>query len=87
MSDTHEQGSVFVDSQSYRLPETVIPERYQIRLTPDLKTFTFAGEETITVTVREPVAEIILNAAELQIHNAVLTGADGKPLQGTITLD
>lgn len=87
MSDTQEQGSVFVDSQSYRLPETVIPERYQIRLTPDLKTFTFAGEETITVIVREPISEIILNAAELQIHTAVLTGADGEPLQGTITLD
>ena len=47
MSDTHEQGSVFVDDQSYRLPTTVTPERYQIRLTPDLKTFTFVGEETV----------------------------------------
>lgn len=87
MSDTHEQGSVFVDSQSYRLPETVTPERYQLRLTPDLKTFTFVGEETVTITVREPVTDIILNAAELQIHTATLTGADGKPHQATISLD
>jgi puromycin-sensitive aminopeptidase len=87
MPDTREQGSVFVDSQSYRLPDTVIPERYQIRLTPDLKAFTFAGEETIAVIVRKPVNEIVLNVAELQIHTVAITGVDGKTLQGTVTLD
>ena len=87
MSDTQEQGSVFVDSQSYRLPDTVIPERYHIRLTPDLKAFTFAGEETVTVTVREAVNEIVLNAAELQIHTVSVTAADGNTIQGTATLD
>src|SRR5262245_41442639 len=87
MSDTQEQGSVFVDSQSYRLPDTVIPERYQIRLTPDLKAFTFAGEETVTITVRESVNEIVFNAAELQIHTVSVTAASGNIIQRTATLD
>ena len=73
MSDTHEQGSVFVDDQPYRLPTTVTPERYQIRLTPDLKAFTFTGEETVSLSIHEPVKEISFNAAELQhpprLHN------------------
>ena len=32
------------DTASYRLPETATPERYVIRLTPDLTHFTFTGE-------------------------------------------
>lgn len=55
---------------SYRLPQTVIPERYELRLAPDLKTFKFDGEETITVEVKEPVKEILMNALELEVHNA-----------------
>src|SRR5216684_4451079 len=42
---------------NYRLPSAVVPTRYDIRLEPDLDTATFVGEETITVTVKEPVAE------------------------------
>ncbi len=34
----------------HRLPETATPERYVIRLTPDLTHFIFTGEETITLT-------------------------------------
>jgi puromycin-sensitive aminopeptidase len=87
MSDTHEQGSVFVDSQSYRLPETVTPERYQIRLTPDLKAFTFAGEEIVAITIHEPVSEIILNAAELTISDVTIIGTTGAFSKGTIRLE
>ncbi|HKA55052.1 MAG TPA: hypothetical protein VKJ47_15465, partial [Candidatus Binatia bacterium] len=61
MSDTRTYGSSTLDTQSYRLPETVRPERYEIRLTPDLTACTFAGEETVFVNVREPVTEIVLN--------------------------
>ena len=87
MSDTHEQGSVFVDDQTYRLPTSVTPERYQIRLTPNLKTFTFAGEETITLSIHEPVKEISFNAAELTISQATVTGVDGKAIVATVRLD
>ena len=38
----------------YRLPRSVVPSRYDLRLEPDLTTLTFRGEETIAVTVDEP---------------------------------
>jgi len=87
MPDTQEQGSVFVDAQTYRLPTSVTPERYQIRLTPDLKTFTFAGEEIVAITIHEPVKEITLNAAELTIHHVNVVSNEGKMIAGSVRID
>jgi puromycin-sensitive aminopeptidase len=87
MSDTRTYGSLSVDELSYKLPATVRPERYQIRLTPDLSAFTFAGEETISIQIVEPSKEIVLNAAELKIQTAVLTAQGGKSIPGATTLD
>jgi puromycin-sensitive aminopeptidase len=72
---------------SYRLPDDVLPERYEIRLAPDLGTSTFVGEETVFLRVRTPVREIVLNACELTIHEATVLHADGRTLSGTWTLD
>src|SRR5215470_8595715 len=87
MADTRSYGSITVDEQSYKLPATVRPERYQIRLTPNLTAFTFAGEETIAVQVLEPTTEIILNAAELQIHSVAVAAQNGQRATGAVTLD
>ncbi|MGH8911735.1 MAG: hypothetical protein ACRDVD_04420, partial [Acidimicrobiia bacterium] len=57
----------------YRLPRTVVPNRYRLRLAPDMEAFTFAGSETIDVTVETPTDEIVLNAIELEIVSAQLT--------------
>ena len=35
----------------HRLPRNVIPTHYDIKITPDLKNFTFDGEVTISVQV------------------------------------
>ncbi len=77
---------------SYRLPTAVVPSRYDLRLEPDLQAGSFAGEETIAITVREPVAEVWLNAAELAIGSvraepagAATAGAAG--LDGAATLE
>ena len=75
------------DTQAYKLPETVRPQRYQLRLTPDLTACTFAGEETVVLQVGEPVTDIVLNACELTIHTVSAVAADGSTLQGTATLD
>jgi puromycin-sensitive aminopeptidase len=71
----------------YRLPTTVVPSRYDIRLEPDLEAATFSGEETIAITVGEPVSEIVLNAAELTVQSASVQTADGATVQGSAALE
>jgi len=71
----------------YRLPTTVTPAHYELAIAPDLKTCRFEGTTAITVTVHQPVREIVLNAVELDLHSAVLTDASGSHQEATITLD
>ena len=71
----------------YRLPTTVVPTRYDVRLEPDLDTATFIGEETVTVTVTEPVSEIVVNAAELAIQSVAIEDGAGAVLQGSVALE
>jgi puromycin-sensitive aminopeptidase len=71
----------------YRLPTTVVPSRYDLRLEPDLEAATFAGQEIVAITVSEPVTEILLNAAELAIQSVRVQTADGDVVDGTATLD
>ena len=56
-------------AMDYRLPATVVPQRYDLRLEPNLDAATFAGTVSIIVDVHEPVIEILLNAAELAIDS------------------
>ncbi|MBM2803998.1 MAG: putative aminopeptidase [Deltaproteobacteria bacterium] len=72
---------------SHRLPTTVTPERYVIRLTPDLTTWTFAGDETVTIQIHQPVGTILLNAAELAVDSVSIKDAKGKVLAGNVILD
>src|SRR6266404_9534931 len=71
----------------HRLPTTVVPSRYDIRLEPDLEAATFAGQETVAITVSEPVSEILLNAAELVIQSVSVQTADGPVVEGSASLD
>jgi puromycin-sensitive aminopeptidase len=71
----------------YRLPRTVVPSRYDLRLEPDLVTFTFAGEETIAVDVIEATAEVFVNTAEIAITQVSATNAAGDRISGVATAD
>ena len=71
----------------HRLPTSVVPSRYDIRLEPDLDAATFAGEETVTITVAESVTEIVLNAAELTIHSVRVDDASGAAVPGSVALE
>ena len=71
----------------YRLPTTVVPKRYDLRLEPDLAAATFSGEAVITVDVETTLTEITLNAAELLIQSASVAREGGVPVHGAIALD
>ncbi len=82
----YDSANVQTSAEVYRLPASVRPQRYEIRLEPDLRTFTFVGEETIAIEIHEPVEEIQLNALELQIDEVTLS-RDGESLKGKAELD
>ena len=71
----------------YRLPRSVIPDHYELRLEPDVETATFAGSVAVDVVVAEPTDVIVLNAAELEIDAAVLVTADGDRIEATAAED
>jgi puromycin-sensitive aminopeptidase len=76
-----------VENNPYRLPRNVVPERYDLELTPDIAAATFAGTAAVRVQVVEATEVIKLNATELQISEARLSNADGSQLSLAIALD
>lgn len=72
-------------TQNYRLPRTVVPARYEIRLAPDLTNFKFTGEEVVHAEVMQPVKEIVLNSIELEVHSAELSNDKGTKYSGAIS--
>ena len=62
---------------AHRLPRTVTPSRYELRLEPDLEARVFRGSEDVRILVREPVREIVLNAADLRIEQGRLSDGNG----------
>src|ERR1022692_4426434 len=82
-----QEGAPTVESPSeYRLPKNVTPKRYEIRLTPALKNFTFAGEESVDITVNSPSLDIVLNALEMEIDRVTMERG-GTSIAGKATLD
>jgi|HubBroStandDraft_1064217.scaffolds.fasta_scaffold20796_1 puromycin-sensitive aminopeptidase len=82
-----QDGATLADTtQDYRLPKNVTPRRYDIRLTPDLKAFTFQGEVNIAVVVNEATDEVVLNALELEIDK-VIAERNGKSLTAKAELE
>ncbi|MGZ8450880.1 MAG: M1 family metallopeptidase, partial [Candidatus Binatia bacterium] len=75
------------EPRSHRLPTSIIPERYEIKLTPDLSLWTFAGQVKIAAEVRQAVREVVLNAAELSIQSVTLRHANGAVLHGNAQSD
>jgi aminopeptidase N/puromycin-sensitive aminopeptidase len=57
-----------------RLPGSVHPDHYSLALTPDLKAATFAGTETIDLTLDAPSTAITLNALEIQFQSVTSGG-------------
>jgi aminopeptidase N len=69
-----------------RLPTTVIPTHYTLKLAPDLKAATFSGEEAIDVTIQQPTRSITLNAIEIAFQSVTIDSG-GAQQTGTVSLD
>lgn len=71
----------------FRLPRSVVPERYDITLAPDLASATFRGEEAVAVSVVSPVREVVLNAAEIEFASVAAVDGRGRRISGSVRLD
>src|SRR5437588_6972259 len=56
-----------------QLPRTVLPEHYQLTLSPNFQTDKFDGDESISVRIAQPTSTITLNAAEITFVEAVVS--------------
>jgi aminopeptidase N len=69
-----------------RLPTTVIPTHYTLKLTPDLKAATFSGDEAIDVNIQQPTNSITLNAIEINFLSVTIF-PNGPQQTGIVSLD
>ena len=74
-------------SDAVVLPETARPSKYRIKLQPDLKNFTFDGEQSVDLLILEATSTIVLNSIDLEISNTTLH-ANGITLTSkSVTID
>jgi len=62
-----------------KLPKNVVPVDYKIHVVPDLHAFTFSGAEDVVLDVRTATRKIVLNANQLSIDAATLSGPGLSP--------
>src|SRR5262252_1102738 len=53
-----------------KLPKAVVPTHYAIELEPNLESLTLAGAEVVDIDVREPTAQLVLNAVAMTLSAA-----------------
>ena len=76
-----------MNEDPYRLPRNVAPRHYRLNLEPDLEAATFAGTEAVTVEVAEATDRVVLNAIELDIHEAWFVVGDGRRVDAAVEYD
>jgi aminopeptidase N len=72
------------DATPGKLPKTVVPTHYAIELEPNLEGLTLAGAEVIDIEVREPTAQLVLNAVAMTLSAASI---DNEAQSAVIALD
>lgn len=75
------------ESTPGRLPKTIVPHHYTLRIQPDAERQTIAGTALIDIEVLQPVTEIVLNALELEIDEAALVDDEAAPIALTPEVD
>lgn len=69
-----------------QLPRTVLPENYQLTLSPDFQTDKFAGDETIRVRITQPTSTVTLNSAEITFGETTIS-QNGSSQTAKVTTD
>ncbi|MFZ0284864.1 MAG: hypothetical protein WAL32_06500, partial [Terriglobales bacterium] len=69
-----------------RLPDIAVPDHYTLTFSPDFTKNDFAGDETIAVQVLKPTSQIVLNAIDIDFHEASITSG-ASTQTATVTLD
>ena len=59
-----------------RLPTSVVPGHYVIKLKPNLAKFTFSGEVVVEAKVVEPVTEVLCNSSNLEFQTCSIKNGD-----------
>ncbi len=75
--------TAFSVAVAQRLPEVAAPENYKLTFRPDLEKATFEGDETISIRVLKPTAEITLNAVDIDFHEVTILNA-GRMLKAKV---
>lgn len=57
-----------------KLPKDVLPVQYVAHIVPDIEANTFRGDETVEIEVRKQTSTLMLNADNLDIDGATLSG-------------
>lgn len=83
----HAEAPFGFDRTPGKLPKSVVPLEYTLHLVPDLASLSFKGDVTITIDVRRPTRNIVLNARNLRIESAALRHAGNAPLALVPQLD
>ncbi len=74
-------------SSLVRLSKDVLPVHYDLTVEPDMRKFTFAGSEQVTVSVGKATREIVLNAADIDCKQAEIIEPENKKEKAQIVFD
>jgi aminopeptidase N len=67
-----------------RLPKDVVPERYQVSVTPDIKGMSLSGHETVMLQVRARTGRLVFNSLNETLSQVRF---DGRPVKSVASDD
>jgi len=65
----------------HRLPRSILPEAYDVRIAPDLDAHTFTGSVQVTANIVEATDVLVCNSLELDLSDVTI---DGEPAEWTL---
>lgn len=69
------------------LPTDVVPSKYFISLTPDLKNFTFEGKENVDVEVKRSTDKLVIHSLDTKVSKNMAHFMCAVPIIYHSTLD